>query len=362
MNDSASARHRILFIITSLYGGGAEKVCCVLASKMAEKHDVTLLYFFEHENGKHYPLDERVKRVCMPYLTCRPLTHPLKWLVCQWLNFKNVRAAKRNNHVDLSVSLLLSPNALNVFTRRRGERIVTSERANPRVFLPKLFGLTRLIYGLSDHVVFQSETVRSLYGKRIRAKSSIIMNPVSISCRADEVRRKRIVSVGRLTDQKNHAMLIRSFAAFHARFPAYSLTIYGEGSERENLQKQIDTADLSSCVSLAGNDEQVHAHIRDAEIFVLSSNFEGLSNALLECMTMGIACISTRCEGSTDVIRDGENGLLVDIGDERALTEAMCRLAADPELRRRLERAAMEDSAAFDKETVIHSWEKVFFP
>ena len=81
------------------------------------------------------------------------------------------------------------------------------------------------------------------------------------------------------------------------------------------------TARQGESVFLEGNRSDVHTLIRDAEIFVLASDYEGLSNALLECMTMGIACISTDCEGSTDVIRDGENGLLVRRGDEKGLTE-----------------------------------------
>jgi glycosyltransferase involved in cell wall biosynthesis len=92
---------------------------------------------------------------------------------------------------------------------------------------------------------------------------------------------------------------------------------------------------------------------------VLSSDFEGLSNALLECMSMGIACISTRCEGSVDVIRNGENGLLVDIGDETGLMKAMCLLADDAGLRRKLERQAREDIRVYDKDIVTKSWEQV---
>jgi glycosyltransferase involved in cell wall biosynthesis len=360
MDDRAQGRRNMLFMISSLYGGGAEKVCCLIASGMAERHNVTILTFFKGRDGKEYPLDSRVSRVFVPYRTCPIRKHPLKWLANQWINLRSIRAVKKEKNIDVSVSFLSVPNALNVFSRR-GERVVTSERANPKLYEPELFRIVCLTYALSDHVVFQSERVRSLFGKRIRARSSIIMNPVTVACRAAEERNKRVVSVGRLAEQKNHSLLIRSFAAFHRRFGDYSLSIYGEGAERDRLQALIDSLGLSAWVELPGNTDLVHERIRDAEIFVLSSNFEGLSNALLECMTMGIACISTRCEGSTDVIRDGENGLLVDIGDEDALTEAMCRLAADPDLRKRLEREAMKDAEAFDDRTVIKSWEKVFF-
>ncbi len=352
--------HSVLFLISSLYGGGAEKVCCVLASGLAERHDVAVLYFSERPGGRTYPLDPRVTRIRMPYRGCSFRRSPLRALAYAWLNVREVRKVKKARHVDAAVSLLREPNVLNVLSRR-GERVVTSERANPRIYCPEKFWQTRFAYALSDHVVFQSRKVQHLYGPWIRRRSSIIPNPVSVSCLADEKRNKRVVTAGRLVAQKNHKMLIESFAAFRAKYPEYTLTIYGEGEERENLQRQIDRLGLGDCVFLPGNEPDLHERIRDAEIFVLSSNFEGLSNALLECMTMGIACISTRCEGSEDVIRHGENGLLIDIGDERALTESLCALAADPALRARLEAEAKKDAAAFDKTVVVRAWEQILF-
>ena len=350
----------MLFLITSLYGGGAEKVCCVLASQMAEDNRVAVVYLTDSEGGKAYPLHPAVERIRLPYRSCSLRRAPLRWLAYNLLNIRAVRKIKKERSTDVSVSLLLMPNLLNVLSRRR-ERVITSERANPRIYHPERFWMTRMAYALSDHVVFQSSRVQGLYGPRIRDHSSIIMNPVSVSCLAAEKRNRRIVSAGRLVEQKNHGMLIRGFAAFHDRFPEYTLTIYGEGEERAALEELIAALGLKEAVFLPGNTERLHDEIRDAEIFVLSSNFEGLSNALLECMTMGIACISTRCEGSTDVIRHGENGLLIDIGDEEALAGALCTLAADPVYRERLEAKAREDAAAFDKDTVIENWKKVFF-
>ena len=163
----------------------------------------------------------------------------------------------------------------------------------------------------------------------------------------------------RLMPQKNHELLIRSFARFHRQFPEYTLHIFGEGELEGELRRLIGSLGLTAHAFLEGNDPNVHERIRDAEMFVLSSDFEGLSNALLECMAMGIACISTRCEGSADVIRDGENGLLVDIGDEEGLARAMCLLAQDGTLRRKLERQAREDLKAFDRDIVAASWEQV---
>ena len=123
------------------------------------------------------------------------------------------------------------------------------------------------------------------------------------------------------------------------------------------MRKLIDTLGAEDRIFLEGNRPDVHDQIRDAEMFVLSSDYEGLSNALLECMSMGIACISTKCEGSTDVIRPMENGVLVDIRDEAGLTSAMTMLAEDPALRHKLEKQAMTDLRSYEKSAVAEEWD-----
>ena len=100
----------------------------------------------------------------------------------------------------------------------------------------------------------------------------------------------------------------------------------------------------------------MHEAVADAEMFVLSSNYEGLCNALLECMMMGMACISTACEGSVDVIRDGENGLLTEVGNEEQLLQAMLRLAENAELREQIGKAAGKTAERFRRDVVVRQW------
>ena len=116
---------------------------------------------------------------------------------------------------------------------------------------------------------------------------------------------------------------------------------------------------LEQAVRFHGQVRDVHAAIADAEMFVLSSDYEGLSNSLLECMMMGIPCISTRCEGSSDVIRSGENGILVDIGSEKQMAEAMSLLAEDALLRERIGVQGRRTSERFQPERVIGQWQQL---
>ena len=229
----------------------------------------------------------------------------------------------------------------------------------PGTIIGKLFPQIRHAYEKADHVVFQSEQVRSVFEKSIREKSSILKNPVMIPEPADDKRKKKIVTMGRLTSQKNHVLLIRSFAGFYRRFPGYTLHLFGDGELSDDLQALAASLGIRDAVQFHGHVRDIHEAIADAEIFALSSSFEGLSNALLECMMMGFPCVSTRCEGSVDVIRSGENGLLVDKGSDGQMAAALALLADDPGLRQKLGAAAKETAERYRTDLIIAQWKEL---
>ena len=351
----ADGRLKLLFVTSSLYFGGAQKVTWLLAEGLADRHDVTVAYCFD--SGRSHPYGTKcVIRKLPEYSRDANLLKRIMSLRGQARALKEI---KEELEIDAAVSLGNTANMINALSGGPG-RIICCERSNPkRSWGALFFQMTRWAYLRADHVVFQSHQVRDLFGKSVRRKSSILKNPVLIPEPADERREKKVVNMGRLTAQKNQDLLIRAFARFHEQYPEYTLHIYGEGDLEDALRAQISALGMDGAVFIHKNDPDVHDRIRDAEMFVLSSDFEGLSNALLECMARGIACISTRCEGSVDVIRSGENGLLTEIGDERGLTKAMCTLAGDPELRRVMEREAMKEIAEYDRNIVTEDWERM---
>ena len=156
--------------------------------------------------------------------------------------------------------------------------------------------------------------------------------------------------------QKNQKILISAFASVYRVHPEYVLDIYGEGPLREELQQQIDDMKLTEAVTLHGNVLNIHEKMADAEIFVLPSDFEGQSNALLEAMMMGLPCIATDYAGCAEVIQSGENGIRIPVGDQSALEVAMERLITDPALARKLGTSAKEDSTQYAVATVIEKW------
>ncbi len=338
----------MLIMCSSLYGGGAERVACRLACGMSDKYDVTMLYI--QDKGRTYYLEPCIGTVAMPYFEGSfDMIMDGRALFTRWL--------KETLDVSVSVSLMFTMNKIN--TRSAGkETVICSERNNPAKRDPEHMPEINGIYEAADHVVFQSEAVRSLFSDKVQSHSSVILNPVSVPC-ARTGGRHRIVTMGRLTPQKNQEMLIRAFAAFYREHPGYTLSIYGTGELGEKLQQLAGSLGVEDAVRFHGQVWDVHTAVADAEIFALSSNYEGLSNALLECMMMGFPCVSTRCEGSVDVIQSGKNGILTDVGSEKQMTAALSLLADDARLREKLGAEAAKTSEQYRTERILGQWRQL---
>lgn len=239
------------------------------------------------------------------------------------------------------------------------QRIVVSERNDPyRDGRSRLVdAATTLFYPQAEHVVFQTHRAKSYFPKL--KNSVIIPNPIRVTCRIRNTNVNKIVNVGRLTEQKNQKLLIDAFAKIVPRHPDSFLEIYGSGELEQDLKEQIARLSLESRVFLCGNVSDLHERISDASVFCLSSDYEGLSNALLEAMMMGIPCISTNCAGADEYIRDGENGFLTETGNCTDFAEALDKLLSDEVLRMLFSKQCRKDSSAFSAEQVIREWDRV---
>lgn len=347
---SGGDEETVFIMIYSMYGGGAERVASILANGLSEKYRVVTIC--HEKKDPEYYLNEQIERVYTPVHFRGPIAEQKR----QREYF--VRTYKRIRKPVASISFMYAMNDLNVHTKC-GDAVICSERNNPAMREPEHMKDITSFYREADHVVFQSSSVRDLFDSRIAAHSSIIMNPVNVSCCRNGHAAHRIVNVGRLHPQKNQALLIRAFADFQETHPEYTLELYGEGEMLDELMQLAESLGLAGRVIFHGNVENVHGEIADAMMFVLSSDFEGLSNALLECMMMGMPCISTDCTGSVDVIRTGENGILVERGNKDQLADAMTLLAEDDELREKLGRNAGITAEEFKPEKILAQWMKL---
>lgn len=342
---------KITFVTGAMGRGGAERVISLLANRycgMGWEVSILLLLHAQVE----YPLDERVQVVNLSDDSRKALLEVPRLI-------RGVRSYVREHRPDVVVAFMARICLVtDLACHGLPTRLVLSERNDPAAahHHPIVEKLLARAYARSSLTVLQTRRVRDYFPEKVRRNSVIIPNPVGVEAVAAPQRRCRIVTAGRLKKQKNQAMLIRAFAALHERHPAYTLDIYGEGELREKLQAQIDALGLTDCVKLPGNVPDIHRQMADAEMFVLPSDFEGLSNALLEAMMMGLPCIATSCLGCDEVIEDGVNGVLIPVGDEQALADALLRLAEDKAAARAMGERAASTASAFRVDCVMDMW------
>ena len=338
--DYPNDHPRIFILVNSLGGAGAQRVASILATGLNETYNVSVITFYPR--AVEYTVSEQIEWI---ELADRTMVRIMQLFLLRWFR-----------HPAAVISFLYDGNQLNLSSKGHG-KVICSERNNPIKKAPLRFNKTVKQYRKADHVVFQSESVKQLYPKEIQDHSSILPNPVTVAVNASEKPNNRIVTVGRLHEQKNQAMLIRAFAKFHTTHPDYELSLYGDGPLKEKLMELACQLGINDSVFFHGNVRNIHSLIADAKMFVLPSDYEGLSNALLEALMMGLPCISTDCEGSIDVIQSEENGLLVPIGNESALYHAMCRIADDDAFCESIRRAGKKTGEKFRIENVIPEWE-----
>lgn len=316
-----------LFIVCgNLKAGGAERVVSILANKFQSLgHSISVITWYETD--VFYKFDPNIMILQIPVASGKKgFAGQMKW-------FRN---HVKNEKPDVVLSFLAPFNILTVFSLV-GVKIpvLVAERNDPYFVSPKYNWFWKIIrnvaYKMADGILVQTNMSKSHFPKYLQSNATVIFNPVTfapekigMALRADK--RKEIVSVTRLHEQKNVQMLIRSFADVHKMYPEYKLTVYGEGEMRPTLENLIKDIGLSECISLPGKKTNVHELIVGAEIFAMASNFEGMSNSLIEAMCLGLPCISTKVSGSTDLIKDHKNGILIDTQSQTQLEKALTEL------------------------------------
>ncbi|MBQ9810047.1 MAG: glycosyltransferase family 4 protein [Spirochaetales bacterium] len=340
----------IMFMIPSMIRGGAERVVSILANDYASRGwKVSILMLLHSHIG--YDLDKSIDVIDISD-DSKSVALMYPFLICR------ARRTVKTLKPDIIVSFMANTCLISgPACRKTKARFVVSERIDPTQDKRNIIVRSMLnsIYSHSDCCIMQTKRAFNYFPDKVKAKSVIIPNPVNVSTIAT-YGGKRIVASGRLDPQKNHMMLIKAFSSLHEEFDGWRLDIYGEGPERGNLENFIGKLGLDAFVSLKGNVPDLHQQMADADLYVLSSDFEGLSNALIEAMMMGLPCISTDCAGSDEIITDKQDGIIVPVGDITALTEAMRLLMSDRELALSFGRNARISSERFRTKVVIEKW------
>lgn len=348
---------KIVFL-SYLHGfGGAEKQNVMLANAMAERgHDVTLISISADNNC--YPLDNNVKYEYLP----DKKTNALR-IVTRYSDIKN---RLKEIKPDITISFWFQSAYMTALMKKSiTGKVIYSERGDPgdKEYSGLLDVIRRMTLPRIDGFVFQSAGAQSYFDAKVQSRSTIISNPVFVNAEdypAVQTRRKAIVTVGRLHPQKNQKLLINAFSKIADKIPDYTLEIYGDGELKEDLQMQIDDLGLSNRAFLMGTSKEIHKLIYDASLFVLSSDYEGLPNTLIEAMALGIPSISTDCKpgGAREIIDNGVNGEIVRCNDETSLSMSMLNLLDNEAKKTEYCNNAKMSSKNFLPDTIYNNWEE----
>jgi glycosyltransferase involved in cell wall biosynthesis len=350
----------ITLFIGSIYGGGAERVACDLSSYLADRgNNVEILIVSDTE--KHYKLHPNVKVV--PLLSIDKQRSFIHRTIVRLLKFWKYLLLKRN--VDAYVVML--PKTISFFMKFRWmtkAKVILSERADPSVCPLDVQKDMKKCAAKSNGFVFQTKDARDWYENSIKAIPTVII-PNAVSSTAIRpiykgIREKTIVAAGRLSDQKNFPLLINSFALLANEYNEWNVIIYGDGNCRDKLQEQINLLGLQSRISLPGNVTDLAERISTKSVFVLTSNYEGMPNALIEAMAMALSCISTDCPvgGPRFLIEDGVNGLLVPVGDVEKMAQTLKLVLSNENYRNELGREASKIIQRLNPEKIYNQWEE----
>ncbi|MCH5230104.1 MAG: glycosyltransferase [Muribaculaceae bacterium] len=299
-----------LFIVCgALESGGAERVISILSKPLSEEYETVLITW--RNSDAFYKIDPKIQVISLPIFT--KSNNIIKKII-------KFRKLSKKVKPDLILSFLTPFNILTIISLWfTNFKIVAAERLDPRYLKGgKLMQWIRnQIYKRADFILCQTNFIKDLYPNYLQKKIYILYNPIilekSLIGKALTFEKgNTIVAVGRLHPQKNYNLMIDGFNLFLEDFPDYKLLIYGIGSLQDSLEKKIEELNLQNHVILKGNSKTIHQDILSAKVFLMTSLFEGMSNALIEAMCLGIPVISTKVSGATDLIKDKENGILIE--------------------------------------------------
>lgn len=396
-------KKNVIFCIKTMSGGGAERVISLLTSAAVKRNfDVTLLITHQKKSDSVLrDIDSGVNVISLPdeveknsvsgffrnilMLFSRFLEKAgklisekliSKSLVLKYFayNFNNICWMKKyfRKHSDsIVISFMYDAIFYSILSVTKKNRLIISERGDPCQSLSSKTTVAFLKneFRHADAFVFQSPDVKKWYEENTKVNGTVIFNPIKAGLPEAYTgeRQKKIVNFCRISPEKNLILLFDAFELFHKIYPEYELYIYGDpvGNDSADYLDKVNnyllTLECKEKVFILPSKKDIHEEIVDYAMFVSSSDFEGMSNSMLEAMALGLPCVCTDCPagGARAVIKDGKNGLLVPVNDADALGNAMIKVASEQGLSEKLSLNAMKIRETQSLEKIVDKWEEI---
>ncbi|PWT26929.1 glycosyltransferase family 4 protein [Butyrivibrio fibrisolvens] len=349
---------KILFVIEEMSGGGAEKVTSILANSFSAMKDFEVFLVTLVSRKQEYYISSEVNRISRTNLYHNKIS---EYISRYYFIKKTIKTLKPDYVISLSMyttNILLTLGGI-----IRNYKLILSERNDPRR-LPesRIKKIARdFSYYFADGMVIQTENVRDYFPAFLRNKAFVIPNPVeSVSKEIADKREKKIITCSRLVVQKNIVLLLDSFAQIRKDFSDYTLHIWGEGPLKPKLVQHSIKLGIDNAVFFHDFEKDVIKKNSSAMVYVSTSDYEGISNSMLEALAVGMPVVCTDCPvgGARLAIIDGENGFLVSVGDKEKIIEVVERIICNEELAKRISINAAASMDRFSKEKISDIWKK----
>ena len=342
---------KVLFYINVLSGGGAERVIANLANKFSDKDEVILVNSFP--TPKEYMISDNIKHI---YLDDNSFSSRIKKNISRILKLRKIIKSERP---DVAIAFMAEPN-IRILISSIGLNVKTiiSVRNDPEREYPGITGkmVTRFLFPLADGLVFQTSEAKAYFSKRIQQKSIVIYNPVANDFYYEDAKNEKnnIVMVGRLTAQKNYFLMIDAMASLRTVIDD-QLFIYGDGELKEEINDYITKKELSNVIHLMGNTTKIADELKKYRLFVMTSDYEGLPNSLMEAMASGLVCISTDCPcgGPRELLN---SQALIPVSNRKALENKIVEIFNDGNLYNEMKTFNLRKANEFRIDNIFEQW------
>lgn len=350
-------QNKILFVIPKLCNGGAERRVAFLANSFSHLgYDVSVLSFWETDGD--YVLNEEIKRLHLSdklrfnhHASDKKRLFELRGLI---------RKARPNVVFTMHPPVAMMVGIAGFAIPFKAVDLVEVSPNHMKHMKRRVFGWKR-----SDIIMLQCEKQLVYMDAKFKKKCRVVYNPVDQKfLDADKTYNNKIIefiNVGRLDPEKNHPLLLDAFRLAHKKHQEIRLTIFGKGPQKDNVIKYAHELSLDNVVTFIDRSNDMASDYAKRDAFILSSDFEGMPNALLEAMATGLPSISTNCDtGPSDIITNLENGILVPIGDKEKLADAIEMLVIDPEQAIKMGKLGKETiKSKFAESIIVSEYKKI---
>lgn len=335
---------KIIFFIGSMSWGGAEKVISILANFYAKKGWIVTIVMVLN-NKVVYELDDRIQIISIARENKTRINNLLYWIK----KIKRIIKIIKPNYI---VSFVCRINILVLIAKALSGhkcKTIISERNDPRFDGRGKLAcfLANRLYPKADSLICQSIQEKNFFSKKVQKKAVIIFNPVvlKVSPTPFGLKTHTIINAARLEPSKNQMMLIEAFSEIVSENKCnnFILEIYGSGSLKDNLIERVKELNMSKHIFIKDSILDVQQKITDSSIFCLTSNYEGMSNSLMEALLLGTPSISTQVSGSCDLIFNGKNGFIISVGSKEQLKEKIIELIHNEPLRQQMHEFCLSD-------------------